>query len=1011
MEQDLFLYDAERLRSVASDSIVKQGLADFSENRVFFLDVPGERLCAQVEDAENTEPLWLELSHRDGRLEVSCDCHSGDEVCRHAVAALYAYADQTGYAEDTKALGSAVDEAIQARVKKGRNEVRVKLLSGNLGFGTWQASSILSSTHRQQSYQVQIRSLNQRMNYCTCPDLATNRLGTCKHIEAVLHYASNQPDYKRLKEAGCPVSFVYLAWESATRAAIRVHRKSEIEGDLKAILAEFFSPEGVFIGRIPDDYYRLSERVYGRDDFQLGDDVLQYVRQAADDAAQALRGQKIREAILRSNGVLPGIKARLFPYQSEGVAFLASRGRALLADDMGLGKTLQAIAAASWLADNEGVKRVLVICPASLKHQWAREIGKFTAQRVQTIQGGAENRRVQYRSDALFFVINYELVLRDLSVINESLKADLVILDEAQRIKNWRTKLSSTVKLIPSRYVFVLSGTPLENRLEDLYSLLQVVDARVLGPLWRCLLDFHVTDERGKVIGYRNLSELRRRIAPVMLRRNRALVNDQLPDRTEVTLDIPLNAKQQELHDAALMAAGRLAAISKRRPLTPGEQNRMMAALQQARMACDAAGLVDKETKGSPKLDELARLLDELCLQSNRKAVVFSQWALMTEMVESLVRSMGLGCVRLYGGVPSQQRGDLLERFLNDESVQVFISTDAGGTGLNLQSATVLINLDMPWNPAVLDQRIARIHRLGQKHKVQVFILLAEDSYEQRVAGLVKGKRELFDNVISPDASEDVVGVSKEMLKTLIDDLAESALEPGPTEIETPLDESVSEEIPAGREKSAESLADQDRDLGQLIEKIQQRFEFRLERIMASGGGLLVVLDRLEPGDEEAAEELSEADVPVAVIDARALHSLQRLGSASPISAARTVLEQTGAKTPAENPLLKIAEQKLESAEILCERQSTAGVMDLLVSALLLKVAGLNGQSQVPAPESAAVWLYSEIVPAAILSAEQAGIVVRILSLNQAPLVPDDLIEQSLADVRGLFSSLREPFR
>lgn len=296
----------------------------------------------------------------------------------------------------------------------------------------------------------------------------------------------------------------------------------------------------------------------------------------------------------------------------------------------------------------------------------------------------------------------------------------MLILDEAQRIKNRRTKLSSTVKLIPARYVFVLSGTPLENRLEDLYSLLQLVDARVLGPFWRCLLDFHITDERGKVIGYRNLSELRRRINPVLLRRDRSLVADQLPDRTEVTLDIAMDDKQEELHGHALKAAGQIAKIAKRRPLTPSEHNRFLAALQQARMACNAAGLVDKETKGSPKLDELGRLLEELCLQSNRKVVVFSKWALMTEMVETLLRTMGLGSVRLHGGVPSQKRGELIERFQNDDAVQVFISTDAGGTGLNLQTATALINLDMPRIPAILDQRFARIHRLGQKQKVQI---------------------------------------------------------------------------------------------------------------------------------------------------------------------------------------------------------------------------------------------------------------------------------------------------
>jgi len=379
-----------------------------------------------------------------------------------------------------------------------------------------------------------------------------------------------------------------------------------------------------------------------------------------------------------------------------------------------------------------------------------------------------------YRHQVDFFILNYELILRDLTVINETLRPDLIIMDEAQRIKNWRTKIATAVKLIPSRYAFVLTGTPLENRLEDLYSLMQVVDPQILGPLWRYMVDFHVTDERGKVLGYRNLSTLRQRLTPVMLRRDRSLVNDQLPERINQQVDVAMSAKQIELHDDAMRAAGQLATIAKRRPLTPTEQNRLMAALQQARMACDAAGLVDKETEGSPKIDELANLLDEICLQGGRKVVVFSQWAIMTEMVARRLAKMGLGYVRLHGGVPTAKRGDLMDSFQNDDSVQVFLSTDAGGVGLNLQSGSALINLDVPWNPAVLEQRNARIHRLGQKRKVQIITMVAADSYEEHVLGLVANKQHLFDNIIKEDGTEDVVGVSKKLLETLVDELAET---------------------------------------------------------------------------------------------------------------------------------------------------------------------------------------------------------------------------------------------
>lgn len=1010
MDNDIYLYDTERLHGIAADDLVKQGLEYFKDNRVIGVAVESGRLQSQVEDVDQQQ-YWLELiADDDGQLQSECECRADSAICVHAIAALYAYADQYAPIE-TDGLDSAVVEAIQERVKKGRNEVKVKLLSGNLGFGAWSATSLVSATHWQRSYQVQIRSLDQRVNYCTCPDLASNRLGTCKHIEAVLHYAKKRPDYKRLKAEGSPVSFVYLAWESATRPMIRLQRRSDVSEELVALLAEFFNPQGQFIGRLPEDFFRFSQAVYGREDFLLGEDAVRYAQQCAEDAAQALRGQEIKRLITASNGLLPGLKVKLFPYQVEGVAFLASRGRALLADDMGLGKTLQAIAAGSWLADHAEVKRILILCPTSLKHQWGREIGKFTGHKVQIMQGGPDQRGVQYRADALFFIANYELVLRDLSIIGEQLKPDLLILDEAQRIKNWRTKLASTVKLIPSRYVFVLSGTPLENRLEDLYSLLQLVDVRVLGPLWRCLLDFHITDERGKVIGYRNLSELRRRIAPVLLRRDRRLVIDQLPERSEVTLDIAMDVKQQELHGSALQAAGQLAQIAKRRPLTPSEHNRMLAALQQARMTCNAAGLVDKETQGSPKLEELARLLEELCLQSNRKAVVFSQWALMTEMVESLVRGMGLGCVRLHGGVPGNKRGELMERFQNDDAVQVFISTDAGGTGLNLQAATALINLDMPWNPAILDQRIARIHRLGQKNKVQVFLLLAEDSYEQRVAQLVRGKRDLFDNVIDPDAAEDTVGVSKKMLQTLVDDLTGGQDEDAAKVEATREDQLQPVDAEAADKRSDTAAVDRADDgeaeiIRQAVVGIQSAFGPRIERVLAKAGGLLAVVSQWQDDDEQAAQELSTATLPVAVIDSRTWRSLQRLGKASPLAEVATVFEQAEIAKVEENPLLSLAEQKRHSAKVLLEQQCHAGVMDLLASALLLKLAAFNGQDQVPAATDAAVWLYGELLPKGLLTAEQAARVLQVVSLNLASNVPEVLVRQSADEVALLWDSL-----
>lgn len=1003
--EDPFLYDTDALRTIASDVIVKRGVAYFRENRVTELDWDGSHVWALVEGSQPDQPYNVELSQdQDNELCVDCDCpFDWEPACKHAVAVLLAYAARRQ--EDSQAVAGALDSAIVERAQRGRTEVSVEHLAGDPWFGIWKAASVASSSHRLQSYKVHIRSLRERKNYCTCPDWISNQLGTCKHIEAVLHKVKK--GRKGAKAVDAPNSpFTYLSWDSPSGPVIRIHRGADTKPELRFLLDRYFDQSGEFSAELPDDFFRFSEEVGGHDDVLLGDDALLHAQQLAADAASELRGREIHRRILDSGSRLEGINARLFPYQVEGIAFLASRGRAVLADDMGLGKTLQAIAAAAWLHQNKELRRVLVICPASLKHQWAREIERFTKLSVQVIQGGPAIRQAQYRKENTFVIVNYDLVLRDLSIINQTLIPDLLLLDEAQRIKNWRTKTAACIKLIPSRYAFVLTGTPLENRLEDLYSLLQVVDHRVLGPLWRYMVDFHVTDERGKVLGYRNLTELRRRLAPVMLRRDRSLVLDQLPARTQVRLDVPMTNKQRELHDAAMMAAGTIAEIAKRRPLTPHEQNRLMAALQQARMACDAAELVDPELKGSPKLDELQGLLEDLCLQAGLKVVVFSQWERMTALVEGILRRLGIGSVRLHGGVPSAKRGDLLDRFRDDDGVQVFISTDAGGVGLNLQSASALINLDMPWNPAVLEQRIARVHRLGQPNKVQIVLMIAEDSYEGRVAEIVQGKRDLFDNVVDPEATEDVVGVSKRQLETLIEDLDPTNpahAEPTGAGEESALEAVLPDDATEGRaEPREEQDSEANTDVRRCIVDVQGAFGSRVEQILGFGGGLVVVIDQVDEEDEAKAGEFSKA-VPVALLDPHALAGLRRLGTGSPFQD-MTPHYVASRDTPVDkiNSLQQIAREKLQAAEVLLDQETGnhAVVLELLASSMVSMASAKANRKNAPRPEELAAWVYSDALPKGQLTPDQAMALIRATSLSQSSPVPRGLVSDVLADAR-----------
>ncbi|GMV39168.1 MAG: hypothetical protein AMXMBFR64_08840 [Myxococcales bacterium] len=987
---DTWTVDLDDLRGLVSDDVIRRGIAYFQENRVIGLRVIDGGVVAQVEGSVPESPYEV-LLEGGADPTMGCTCpYDAEPVCKHIVAVLLAWSARQG--ANNAQVASAADAQVEERRQRGRTGVLVEHVSGAPAFGVWEARSVERSPYAPPAWRVQIRSLDERANHCNCPDFAVNLLGTCKHIEAVLHRLR-----KRGRKAGAPPApFVGLAWDVPGAPRVRLVMSPAATPEVRALHGGLFGADGLLRGPA-SAIHGLLEALDGRDDVLVGDEVRELAARLGAEAARSADAARIRRDIQHSGGTLPGVRARLYPYQVEGVAFLASNGRALLADDMGLGKTLQTIAAARWLMDDAGVRTVLVVCPTSLKRQWAREIARFTDQDALVIEGGAAARRVLYRQRPAFAITNYEVVLRDHSVIQEDLRPDLLVLDEAQRIRNWRTKAAAAIKALRTRYAFVLTGTPLENRLEDLYSLMQVVDPRVLGPLWRFLVDFHVTTPNGRVIGYRNLGELRRRLAPVMLRRDRSLVRDQLPDRTELRLDLPLSARQQELHAGALMNAGSLAAILHRRPLTPSEEHKLMAALQQARMACNAAGLVDGVTVGSPKLDELGRLLEELCVGDGRKVIVFSQWERMTAMAEDVARSLKLGVVRLHGGVPSTKRGELVERFQTDPAVQVFLSTDAGGVGLNLQAATVVINLEVPWNPAILAQRIGRAHRLGQREPVHVITLLAADSYEQRVAELGGGKRALFEGVVDEEAGVDVVGLTKRSLDLAVELLEDTGVEaqarPSP---EAPSGVSADQEsLDSAREEEVPEPVRGEPDVAAALVAVQEALAGRIERVLGMRGGLLVVVDTMD----DAARAVGDTvlGVPVAVIDSRAAAALGRLG-AGPLAGAEPVWERPPQVASA--PMLDLARRKLRAAELLCT-DAPADALESL-GASMLAVVCHRASADPPPPERVALWLYADAMPRGHASDEEAASILRAWALARSPDVPRPLLDTAMADARRM---------
>lgn len=581
---------------------------------------------------------------------------------------------------------------------------------------------------------------------CSCPDFLGNMLGTCKHLEAVRRGARESKDLARAF-AALPAAVDVPTLTARGDGELRLVVTGPRTGPFLREIGVHSTADGV-LTRESETALRPGRTQYGR----ITHAGAAAARLIEERARLAARASDVAQALRSGSLGLDVLDAALFPYQRDGVAHLVTRGRAVLADDMGLGKTVQSIAACEVLRRRGEARRILVVCPASLKAQWASEIRRYAGEQAVVIVGGAEQRRAAFASDAPYVVLNYELTWRDLSILRE-LQADVLVLDEAQRAKNFRTKTAATIKSIPSRFLFVLTGTPVENRLDDLYSLLQLVDASVLGPLWKFNVDFHERDERGKVVGYRELGALRTRIAPVVLRRRKDEVLSQLPALTEQTRYVPLSPEQEELEASYRQRAARLMKQAERRALSPGEQKRLQAALLKARQACSAAVLCDPgASKGSAKLDELAALVSEIASQGTSKVLVFSEWTGMLQLAAAKLDELGIGHLMLHGGVRSDARPALLERFRSDASAVVLLSTDAGGVGLNLQMASYVVHLDLPWNPARLDQRVARSHRLGQTRGVSVTYLCSETGIERGIEGTLAGKRAVRGAAVDPES-------------------------------------------------------------------------------------------------------------------------------------------------------------------------------------------------------------------------------------------------------------------
>lgn len=617
---------------------------------------------------------------------------------------------------------------------------------------------------KNNDYKVVYRGRNSPWNYCSCMDFKTSRLGTCKHIEAVKLWLARRSNLHVHRETP-PYTSVYLSYCGERCVKIRIG--SDNQQEFQDLAKDYFNSDDVLKESAYAQFGSFLKKAKLIDDtFRCYQDAIDFIIDKQEKAEREKIVEQYNDTALDNL-----LKVTLYPYQKEGIRFAAKAGKAIIADEMGLGKTIQAIGTAELLRKEGLIGSTLILCPTSLKYQWRSEIKKFTGVDVYVIEGNHLKRKEAYNRPEPYKIISYNSVCNDIKVLG-SLQTDMLIMDEVQRLKNWNTQISMAARKITSDYAVILSGTPLENKLDELYSIVEFVDNFRLAPYYLFKNRHILTDETGQIVGYKNLNEISQKLSDILIRRRKSDVKLQMPKRQDKNLLVPMTKEQKAMHEEWKFQVRILVERWKRTHfLSDKDRKRLLMFLSQMRMVCDSSYIIDQKTRYDTKVDECINIISDIISEEGEKVVVFSQWERMTRLIAKELKERDIEFEYLHGSIPSAKRKDLVDNFMNLPTSRVFLTTDAGCTGLNLQAASTIINIDLPWNPAILEQRVGRIYRLGQQNNVQVINFVTPYSIEENMVGKLRFKTSLFEGVL--DGGEDSVFVDKDKFAKIMETVSE----------------------------------------------------------------------------------------------------------------------------------------------------------------------------------------------------------------------------------------------
>lgn len=533
----------------------------------------------------------------------------------------------------------------------------------------------VENPRRRMAHRVIYHGEGNAWNSCDCGDFRTGATGTCRHIEAVAQWLKA---HRRKPDARMPANSALDVCYTLTPPRVRLRVGTVNPDEITALAMRYFDDDNIAVDGMLAELPAFVDRARRIDPrFFCSGDALNMILGERDRRRRNALADTLTVS-RKVDGLPPGVE----DYKLGAMDFVFRAGRAIIADEPGLDKCREALYATHLLQSFGMVSSVLVVCPTSLRQHWRKEMQNVFHQEATVVEGDAPERRSLYGRTGVS-IVSYHTLANDIKALG-SLGTDMLILDKADRLSGWNAQITQAARRIDAEYLLALSDVRLDDRPGELYDVMQFVDPYVLGPR-----------ERFMSAPPRNLGALLR---PHMLRRTRQNIEGQRFLGHSHRLYIALTAEQRAMHDSARDEAMELADKWTRFGfLTEKNRRRLLLAVKRMLMACDSTYLADGHSNSGTKVAEAVETVRAAVADGHTKVAVLCRWERMARLMAEALTAAGIGFCQLSGGMPGFRRGELRRRFASDTATKVFLGTYSACAGLDLPEASLVLNLDMPW--------------------------------------------------------------------------------------------------------------------------------------------------------------------------------------------------------------------------------------------------------------------------------------------------------------------------